>query len=117
MGLDNYAVYAQKNSNGNYNVAPNELFKGIELAGGLFSGGGASFRGKIYDDYVFTVTQRTLYQEFIPPEEVKEMAMLLQNAVSSLVYEDYDLTKEEAEHLARWFKVCADNGFAVCGWW
>jgi hypothetical protein len=28
-----------------------------------------------------------------------------------------EIDAREAEHLARWFEVCADRGFAVEGWW
>jgi hypothetical protein len=123
MGLDTYAVLPQRDANDQYVLAPKEAFAHIPpvLVGGFFSGHGdaPSFRGKIYDRYVTTVTGKTLYQTYIPPDKVKVMADKL-----SAVLEDhpdsefiYGISCEEAKALAEWFRVCADNGYAVVGWW
>lgn len=79
MGIDTYA-----------STRPDEIvltpeqehaFKAaqIELCGGLFSGGCGSFRGKIYIILILEITGESLFQEWIPPENVKRMDQALQN--------------------------------------
>jgi len=128
MGLDTYAVLPITNEEGQYKIAPEEAFADVPavLVGGLFSGhgNGPSFRGKVYDGYVFEVTGVSLYQEYIPPEVVKEMADKLEKAAAEgrTTYRDWDeeereISLEEVKALAAWFRVCADRGYAVVGWW
>lgn len=128
MGLDSYAVLPCRQENGKYPLAPKEAFNSVPgvLVGGLFSGhgDGPSFRGRVYDGYVSEITGESLYQEYIPPEVVKEMASKLEAAVAQgrTTYRDFEgdeqeISLEEARALAAWFRVCADNGFAVVGWW
>lgn len=122
MGLDTYAVLPlplrQEGGTDCYDLAPNEAFKEVPpaLCGGMFSGhgNGPSFRGGVYADYVERVTGVSLYAEYIPPCTVKRMAEALEGATPE--FED-DVTEEEAHALALWFKVCADNGYAIVGWW
>jgi len=42
----------------------------ISLCGGLFSGNGGSFRGKVYASLVSSITGESLYAEWLPPETV-----------------------------------------------
>jgi hypothetical protein len=81
MGLDTYAT--QRGAGGRWKVAPDEPFDGIELCGGICSGGqdSSSIRGKVYDHVVRAATGESLYQERITPETVAEMARLLRAAV------------------------------------
>lgn len=121
MGLDTYAVVV-KNS-GEYKIASRKPFASIPpvLVGGLLSGNGdgPSFRGKVYNDYVQEVTGESLYQEFIPTEKVKEMANKLEEAVKERKFAEVTnpVSAEEAHALTQWFRVCAENGYAVIGWW
>jgi hypothetical protein len=93
------------------------------LCGGLFSGNGAgnSFRGKVYNDVVEYVTGQSLYQEAIPPETVREMADKLEAKthmdLSNSFYAKYDIKPAELQALAKWFRVVADEGGIVIGWW
>ena len=50
---------------------------GIELCGGMYSDGVTSFRGKVYDMFVLKVTGVSLYEEWLPPEMISEMAYAL----------------------------------------
>ncbi len=47
---------------------------GIQLCGGMNSGTGGSFRGKVYADVVEHVSGVSLYEEWIPPDVVRAMA-------------------------------------------
>jgi hypothetical protein len=81
MGLDTYAT--QRDTGGEWEVAPDEPFDGIELCGGICSGGtgSSSIRGKVYAHVVQAATGESLYQQRIAPETVAEMARLLRAAV------------------------------------
>lgn len=109
MGLDTYAVIPSSDS-----VAPNEKFKGINLCGGLMSGGNgsSSFRGKVYASIVKEITDVDLYQEKIDNVTVGIMAEKLEAAArTSFSY------STEVRHLAKWFRVAADEGYDIYGWW
>jgi hypothetical protein len=83
MGLDTYAM--QRGADGDWDVAPDEPFDGIELCGGLCSGGqnSSSIRGKVYAHVVLAATGESLYQERIEPERVAQMARRLRAAVEA----------------------------------
>lgn len=124
MGLDTYAVFPKGHEsyteNGN-NVLPNDWFHHA-LVGGMFSGDGSSFRGKVYNDYVHFVTGESLYQEEIPVDRVKRMATKLEapNAYRSFCNSrssGHLISEDEAVMLAEWFRTVADNNSVVVGWW
>ncbi|MEW6770102.1 MAG: hypothetical protein AB1330_01735 [Bacillota bacterium] len=121
MGLDTYAAIGDY---GEIRLAPEEAFADVPgvLVGGMFSGhgNGPSFRGKVYDRYVYKVTGESLYQECIPSKAVSAMAVKLEKAAAELnddCLEELHVTRQEAHALAAWFRVCADNRYVVCGWW
>lgn len=94
---------------------------GIELCGGMFSGEGASFRGKVYDDAVTHVSGVSLYQDWIGPEEVREVADAFarcdpEAVQGELAGEVYATTAAEIRELARFFKLCADRGLGLVAW-
>jgi hypothetical protein len=156
MGLDTFAT--TQDSHGDWQVAPDEPFAGIELVGGMYSGGAgsSSIRGKVYAAVVAAATGESLYEDRIEPARVAEMAQRLRVTVEEAKRvgmragwrEEADLDDEgrlqldedgrlrvasveipvldvagceidarEAEDLARWFEVCAEQGYAVEGWW
>lgn len=102
-----------------------EHFKDVPnvLCGGMFSGNGPgpSFRGKVYDEVVTYITGQTLYEEMISNEVVEEMALKLGVAahldLADSFYKKFDLTRQELRALAQWFRVAADAGAMVHGWW
>lgn len=154
MGLDTYAAIpnpnydpdkaeAAKNASGSTSeevsnddaryewlVAPSKPFAGIQLIGGLFSGGegASSFRGKVYNDLIEDVTGVSLYQHIIEAEVVAQMADALA-AYASTPHEDSDEDSdddgygrgyeysEDLESLVRFFAVCKENGYSLSGWW
>lgn len=125
MGLDNYAARHPK---GGLTKEDKQAFydAGIDLCGSLESGGTLSFRGKWYDPLVSHVTGVSLYQEWIPPETVKEMAKALNRYTAEELAEIWDqvVPLEDAFHsdnetanLQRFFAICAERGLGLIGWW
>ena len=127
MGLDNYAA---RHAEGGLTEEDCQAFEeaGIDLCGGLESDGTVSFRGKVYNTLVEEVTGVRLYQEWIPPETVAEMAAALNeytaeelaeiwDEVDPLPWEDASHSPEETGHLQRFFAVCAERGLGLIGWW
>jgi hypothetical protein len=119
MGLD---TYARQQSYDTTTEAPDSLFDGVLLMGGLVSGGGASFRGKAYAALIEEITGVSLYTSNIPVETVKEMAIKISKKSAELpdcTHEGRDWTCERCDitHLKRWFQVAADNDCIVHGWW
>jgi len=120
MGLDNYAVIVNEREKKGTN-APDEKFKGINLCGGMFSGGQESsgIRGKVYDNLIERLTSESLYQEIILPDTVEKMSVRLdQVEYDDLEEEDRNyFSKEVFDNLKKWFSVCAENGYGIAGWW
>lgn len=130
MGLDSFAVYGpthDKYVKGEDNNLPDHIFNHVRLCGGIFSGGGSSFRGKVYADFVEWVTGETLYQEHIDNDTVKAMAMDFDAYVTRGEKEFkrfceetgnvWDLDYNETLDLAEWFYIAADNGADIVGWY
>jgi len=122
MGLDTFAY--KKDIDGDLVQAPDELFEGILLCGGLFSGGGSSFRGKVYARQIEEITGVSLYNELIDEETVKKMAVAISKYAASVrdchhldAGEKNRCETCELPHLKRWFQVAADNDCVVSGWW
>jgi hypothetical protein len=136
MGLDTYAMrhnpkfdptVPEDTPDREYQYIPmeDELFKDVPncLCGGMFSGNGAghSFRGKVYDDVVQSIANETLYQEEIPNEVVRNIADAFASATARGFNNKkcrlHDISPAELEALTTWFRVVADNGGVVVGWW
>ena len=79
------------------------------------------FRGKVYADLVEHVTTGlSLYREWIPPEEVAEMAAAFEacdpEAVAQASQADYyPATADEVRALRRLFRICANRGLGLYG--
>jgi len=91
----------------------------IFLCGGLFSGEGGSFRGKVYASLVLSITDESLYAEWLSPETVRAMYEALaacdpQDAVDGLRYPDHP--PEDVIELRKFFKVCSKRGLGLLGW-
>jgi len=130
MGLDTYAAYREDHHKFNNdpeasNLVPNELFPKNNLCGGLFSGGGNSFRGKVYNDWVEYCTGVSLYEEEIPADTVAEMYTALSKLTNPVVFGEfnnsglnaYQIDFEQAQDILEWFKVVNDEGASIVGWW
>lgn len=91
---------------------------GVELCGGMFSGDDGSFRGKIYDSVVLEVSGISLHQEWIPPETVGQMAAALESCDPKQVVEgERNVVPEDVPALAKFFRLCAERGLGLVGWW
>jgi len=119
MGLDTFA----SRSPGDVVLSPEDqaVFAALDLPLCEWIGTG-SFRGKLYDLAVLEVTGSTLYQEWISPEEVAQMAAALEacppeRAPELGSYGSRRLTTAEAQALRDFFRVCADRGLGLLGWW
>lgn len=105
MGLDNFWVKPGSDD-------PTGVDVGFGLCGGLFSGdGGSSFRGKVYENDVASITGESLYQERIDAETVRRMADDLERAAES------HQGDSSISRLARMFRAHADAGHELVGWW
>lgn len=128
MGLDTYA----SRQPGDVELTPEDeaafAAADVQLCGGIFSGSDGSFRGKIYDSLVLEATGASLYQEWIPPEQVKEMSERLNAytssqlaAISEKVDGSFDRSRahsaEACAELQAFFRVCAERGLGLLGWW
>ena len=131
MGLDTYAAYGKDHHKFSddpkaTNLVPNSLFPENKLCGGLFSGGGNSFRGKVYNDWVEYCTGVSLCEEEIPADVVEQMYKALSNQTNPVIFAEfnnsgcndtYQISFEEVQDLLKWFEVVKDEGASIIGWW
>ena len=123
MGLDIYAAPSPDGELAEIDVqAFNEA--GIDLCGGIYSGDGGSFRGKVYDMLILDLTGVSLYQAWIPPETVRQMADALHRvdpqAFAEFTAKEYSWEKYSAhtiEHLRKFFDICVGRGLGLVGSW
>jgi hypothetical protein len=115
MGLDTYAYY--KNAEGKSERMPDHLFTGVgSLCGGLFSGGGASFRGKVYAGFLANYIGVNLYQD--ENHKIAGVADAIQNWLDSNPHLEFsDISRQEIQCLSQWFRVVETHGGFVVGWW
>lgn len=119
MGLDTYAY----NDKG---MMDDKLFEGADhLCGGMFSGGGASFRGKVYNGFIEDITGVTLYQEKMSASDLDKIISGLGFFIEDFNTEEYAesklcihrMTLKEVKVLLAWFKTVKNNNGFVVGWW
>lgn len=121
MGLDTFAARTPKVELTEQDVEAFEAAK-PELCGGMYSGGWESFRGKVYDEVVRHITGVSLYELWIPPETVREMADAFDRCDPERVAEEseelsYAASSFEIVELRRFLRICADRGLGLVGWW
>ncbi len=120
MGLD---VYAQRGPGGDLTPEDEQAFEAAEIAlcGGMLSGAAGSFRGKVYAGLVQEITGESLYEEWIPPERVKAMHEALLRCdpreLDAIHGELLGDVEEAVTNLAEFFRVCAERGLGLVGWW
>jgi len=126
MGLDNYAAYPEGHSKWTKeeNLVPHEVFPTLNLCGGLFSAGcGNSFRGKVYNDFVYFATGYSLYEDVIPNDDVGVIVEKLSNHEEILNefneggLNSYGISLDEVKDLVKWFETVHDEGAQVTSWW
>lgn len=120
MGLDTYAA---RSPEGGLREGDLRAFDeaDLQLCSGLNSGGGGSFRGKVYADVVERVSGVSLHQEWIPPETVRAMAEAFDRCDPEAVErkmegETYTISAREARALRTFFRICADRSLGLIGW-
>ena len=123
MGLDVYAVHSPEVGLTEADVLA-FYEAGIELCGGIYSGDGGSFRGKVYDTLILDITEVGLYQHWIPPETVRKMAEALhrvdpqefeKDCAEKYSWENY--SAHTIEHLRKFFDICVERGLGLARSW
>ena len=95
---------------------------GIQLCGSFSSNGITSFRGKVYSLFVLKVTGVSLYEEWLPPETISEMADALAKVDPETIGEQLDLgeystpSPGEVRSLQELFRLCAERGLGIIAW-
>jgi len=126
MGLDNFASRTPDGPTLTDEDEAAFASAGIEVCGGIFSDGVTSIRGKIYSDLILEVTGESLYQEWLPPEVVRAMALALATHTPVELADTNDVVRvgrshlsssEEMADLQRFFAICAERGLGIMGWW
>lgn len=87
--------------------------------------GGNYFRGKLYAELIQFVSGVWIYQTWIPPETVKEMAEAFERRDAEATIREfrrkahpiYEHSAVEVADLAAFFRVCADRGLGLVGSW
>jgi len=120
MGLDTYAA---RSAAGDLAQEDEQAFDlaDIQLCGGMHSGTGGSFRGKVYSAVVKHVSGVSLYEEWIPPDTVLAMAEAFDRCdpeavESQLAGTARATTAFEVRELRRFFRICADRGLGLVSW-
>jgi hypothetical protein len=119
MGLDTYASRSPRRIA--LTDEDREILGALELPLVEWDGDGG-FRGKVYDELVGEITNISLYNEWILPEEVAEMAASFEVCNPEEVArstKDYRFpsTADEIRALQRLFRICANRGIGFVGWW
>ena len=78
------------------------------------------FHGKIYKILIQEITGVSLYQDWIPPETIREMSQALadcdpQEAIE--LTDAWERTTYDVIELRKFFKVCADRGLGLINLW
>ena len=91
----------------------------FRVCGGMLSGhGNDSFRGKVYNDIVESLTGVSLYQEKIPNETVKQMSDTLDCHVwNRSIGEQFDISEDSFNDLLLIFRLHSQAGHDLVGWW
>lgn len=104
MGLDSFWV--------NDEHKPAFIEGEFRVCGGMLSDhGNSSFRGKVYDELIKSITGQSLYQKYISGETIKLMADALE------AHLQFELCAEEYDELKKMFRAHANAGHGLVGWW
>jgi hypothetical protein len=95
---------------------------GIQLCGSMYTDGVTSFRGKVYAIFVSEVTGESLYEEWLSPETVTEMADKLAQCDPDTARDRLNLDQDfvpspgEIRDLQKLFRICAERGLGIIAW-
>lgn len=120
MGLDTIAY--KEFIDGEHIDADNEWFSGTEeLCRGVVSENLAWIRGKVYAKIVEDLSGISLYSESLSNEMVHKIASSIENYLEDpLKRSDLfrgNINTKELRLLGKWFRVAADKGCYLHGWW
>jgi hypothetical protein len=120
MGLDTYAAPLPDAELGEEDRKA-FVAADLQLCGGIWSGDPGSFRGKVYAAVVERVAGVSLYDEWIPPGTVREMARAFaacdpEAVAREMAGEVGATTSAEIRALGRFLRICADRGLGLVGW-
>jgi hypothetical protein len=84
--------------------------------------GHGSFRGKVYLSIVYAVAGMSLCEDWIPPQDVARLAAAFEAcdpevAADASKDDHYPVTAGEVRALRDLFRLCADRGIGLLGWW
>ncbi len=122
MGLDVFIRPGPHKYPSAEDVAAFAALGDLPLVGWLAEHDFIAFRGKVYEDFVFRVCGISLYQDWIPPDEVSQMAQALEalDYSSELVQETLLATRvseQEARALNQALSLCARRRLGLHGDW
>jgi hypothetical protein len=92
----------------------------FKLCHGMLAAGPWSFRGKVYNLLVAEITGKSLYQDYISPRDVADMATklgLLDAKSIADLSDRHSLSVDEIRDLIKFFAICAERGLGLAGWW
>lgn len=122
MGLDNFISHSPDD----VVLTPEDerafAESGVQLCGSMYTDGVTSFRGKVNEIFVREITEQSLYQEWLPPETVAQMADKLAQCDPDTAREQLDLDKDftpspgEIRDLQKLFRICARRGLGIIAW-
>lgn len=120
MGLDTYA--SSRAAEIVLSPEAEQAFEeaGIELCGGMFSGAGGSFRGKVYCGLIQAISGVSLYEAWIPPKVVRGMLAdfsALSAEDKEELADEYGHSLQEVRALQDFFQICAAHNLGLIGWW
>ena len=114
MGLDNYASRTPELE------LTTEDEAAFEAADIHLADGPDGFRGKIYQDLITGITGVSLYEDWIPPEVVRQMWMDLERCDPEEAVKDqsfYDHGPEVILELRKFFRVCVERNLGIVSSW
>lgn len=122
MGLDVFVQREGRQKPTPEDIAAFAALGDLPLAGWMAEGAFIAFRGKVYEDFVFRVCLNSLYREWIPPQEVAEMAAALEalDYTGQEVQDVLEATRVPEAHaraLGRVFRLCAERGLGLHSDW
>lgn len=116
MGLDNHAA---RSPNGD--LAEEDL-RAFEEADIHLGQGPDGFRGKLYQELIFNVTGVSLYEDWIPPEVVRQMWEALERCdpeevTKNTSFYEASNTPSAVIELRKFFRVCVERNLGLVSSW
>ena len=116
MGLDNYA-----STSPDLDLTDEDL-KAFEAADIHLGQGPDGFRGKLYQELISNIAGVSLYDDWIPPEVVRQMWVALERCDPEEVTKDIKVYKDSNSpfavgELRKFFRVCVERNLGLVSSW